>query len=175
MSWSFFFFCFCFPGRLGLVGIGWWALRAPVGFRGGWRSGTPPTHPGVRRGEGTGEGVREVGAGRRGPGAGPEDGSCSLLAAVGLEDALTWGEGCCLAVPTPQRRLPGPGGQACTAGVFFTPTALCAPAGRFYKHPLGSLGIKGIRVIKSIFKASTAASKKSLRFEGRDVAPFLLP
>lgn len=34
-----------------------------------------------------------------------------------------------------------------TAGVFFTPTALCTPPGRFYKHPLGSLGIKGIRVI----------------------------
>ena len=129
----------------------------------------------MRSGERTAEGVREVGLGGGGPGPAPVDGSCNLLAAVGLEDALAWGEGCCLAAPTPQRRLPGPGGQACTPGGFFTPTALCTPVGRFYKHPWGSLGIKGIRVIKCIFKASTATSKKSLPLEGRDVAPFLLP
>lgn len=112
MSWSFFFFfCFCFPGRLGLVGICWWALRAPVGFRGIGDQGRP--RPRVRSREGIGMAWGRLGLGGGGRGRGPADGSCNVLAAVGLEDALSWGEGCCLAAPTPQQRLPGPGGQAC--------------------------------------------------------------
>lgn len=173
MSWSFFFFLLLLSWKAGagrnlLVGA-----QSADRFQGGWRSGTPPD-PRVRSREGTAEGVREIGAGRRGPGPGPVDGSCNLLAAVGLEDALSWGEGCCLAAPTPQQGLPGPGGQACTAGVFFTPIALCTPAGRFCRQPLGSLGIKGIRVIKCIFEASTATSKKSLRFEGSTFSATLI-